>query len=145
MSLKNKLAFSLLTFIATLTLWFVSKSPSNDLDFAKAFQLLPSASLKGDDLIIHNLRDFRYQPNGDIAQANYRTQRFQLSQLSNTWLGLSHFHEGGLAHVFLSFEFSAKEGSKDYLVISIEARLRQDQANYSPAVGLFRQYNKMLV
>lgn len=61
--------------------------------------------------------------------------------MKQVWYGISHFSDYGLAHVFLSFEFT----NQQYLVLSIEARLQQSDDSYHPIQGLFRQYTKTLV
>ncbi|MCK5880857.1 MAG: DUF4105 domain-containing protein, partial [Sinobacterium sp.] len=92
-------------------------------------------------------RDFRYAHNdggeGDkVLQARYIQKNYNISTLKQLWYGISHFDDYGLAHVFLSFEF---EGDA-FLVVSIEARLEEDQqSGYNPVLGLFRQYQKTVV
>lgn len=87
-----------------------------------------------------NLRDFRYRTDGSIAAADYREARFAVADLRRIWFGISHFGGYGFAHTFLSFEFADEQ----YLVASVEARMRPDQ-NYHPLFGLIRQYNKIVV
>lgn len=139
-------SFLAMAAIALLLAIFSSK-PSNELDFATAYKILPSATLEGDQLTIHKLRDFTYHSDGSIHAANYLDKNFSLNELTQVWLGISHFQAGGLAHIFLSFEFSANGSPADteYLSVSIEARLTQNDDHYSPVKGLFRQYTKTLV
>ena len=130
------LAFSLAIF---------SAKPSNDLSFAQGNKVLSSSTLQQGALNIHNVRDFRYNDDTSVKNTRYIDQTFLLSSLKQTWLGISHFHAGGLAHVFLSFEFTpSPDALPQYLVVSIEARLTEDQI-YSPIKGMFRQYTKIVV
>ncbi len=131
--------------LAVIVLWavFLSlKSPSNQANWQTQFQILPSIELGGDTISIKNVRDFRYNDDGTIREARYLDQHYQLSEFKNAWYGLSHFGKNGLAHVFMSFEFS---GDK-FLIVSIEARLEDKHVNgYSPIKGLFRGYHKTIV
>lgn len=134
-----------LLILITIVLWavFLSfKSPSNQANWQTQFKVLPSVELDGDTIIIKNVRDFRYNDDETIREVRYLDQRYQLSQFKQAWFGLSHFGKNGLAHVFMSFEFS---GDK-FLVVSIEARLEDKHVEgFSPIKGLFRQYTKTIV
>ena len=135
---------SLFTLIA-LCLWFVSlafKAPSNDANWQTQYRILPTVKLQEDTIHVSNVRDYRYNDNGSIAKVSYLNETYQLSEFKNAWFGLSHFGDYGLAHAFLSFEFSDSK----YLVVSIEARLEEKHAKgYDPIVGLFRGYTKTIV
>ena len=123
-------------------IYLASKSPSNDANWLTQVQVLPTIKLEGDTIHINNMRDFRYNENGSIAEANYLNETYKLSEFKNAWFGLSHFGKYGLAHVFLSFEFS----NQNYLVVSIEARLEEKHTDgYDPIKGLFRAYTKTIV
>ena len=119
-----------------------AKSPSNDKPWQTQFQRLPTIELDGDTLRVNNLRDFSYNADDTIAEARYLDQQYQLSQFKQAWFGLSHFGKNGMAHVFLSFEFSGNQ----FLVVSIEARLEEKHIDgYDPIKGLFRGYMKTVV
>ena len=133
--------FLIATLIALCFLWLFSLQPENDKDWQTAYENLPEISLTGDILTINNVRDFRYQANGEIDTANYQRRQYNISELTGLWFGLSHFAPLGLAHAFLSFEFKGN----DFLVVSIEARLEKHHNGYNPISGLFRQYNKTIV
>jgi uncharacterized protein DUF4105 len=100
-----------------------------------------AATVQGRTVTIKNIRDFRYSTNGSrVIEANYLEQSYSLDALERIWFGLSHFGPYGLAHSFLSFEFSDGE----YLVLSVEARQRPQQ-HYNPLLGLLREYTKIYV
>ena len=117
------------------------KTPTNDAKWQTQNRILPTIELEGDTIRVKNVRDYRYNDDRTIAQANYLDETYQLSKFKRAWFGLSHFGNYGLAHVFLSFEFSDNK----YLVVSIEARLEEKHPGYDPVVGLFRGYTKLLV
>ena len=129
----------LLTLIAWL-LYLSFKTPSNNANWQTQYQILPTVELNGDNISIKNVRDFRYHDDGSITQTNYVDNDYQLSQFKRAWYGISHFGDNNLAHVFISFEFE----NKQYLVVSIEARLEQEQT-YGPIKGVFRAFTKTVV
>ena len=126
------------------SLYWSALKPSHYGEWQVLQQRLPTVELgqdeRGEFYRIDNLRDFRYHPDGSIAQVEYRAARYAATDLQRIWLGISHFGGYGLAHTFLSFEFSNNE----FLAASVEARLRPGQS-YSPLMGLVRQYNKLIV
>lgn len=93
---------------------------------------------------IQGLRDFRYASPTQSKAIHYRHNTYNINQLKRCWLGISHFGHFGLAHVFVSFEFEQPTSEPEYLVFSVEARLRHSQ-QYNPIVGLFRQYERIIV
>lgn len=103
-------------------------------------QLPEVTSMDGRYFHINHLRDFRYHSTGEIRSADYKQASYDIDQLQDVWLGVSHFSGMGLAHAFVSFSFTDGQ----YLAVSFEARLRPEQ-EYSPVKGLLNQYPKMLV
>ncbi len=98
------------------------------------------AEVAGRSVTLHNVRNFRDDDAQQATSREYFSKTFDLDELERIWFGLSHFGPYGLAHSFLSIEFSDGE----YLGISIEARLRPGQV-YGPLKGLFRQYTKIYI
>lgn len=127
--------------IVIYMIWFSTRVPQQESEWKTAYQRLPDVRLTGDTLSINGLRDFRYDDDGNVILARYEDRRYTLSSLRKVWFGLSHFGENGLAHAFASFEFSDGQ----FLAISIEARLREDQHAYNPLAGAFREYTKFVV
>lgn len=140
--MRRKISFLILILLCLGLAFLFSKTPSNDANWQTQVKLLPTVRLEGDTIHINNIRNFRYNDDGSIAQANYLNETYQLSDFKQAWFGLSHFGNYGLAHVFLSFEFADNK----YLVVSIEARLEERHIEgYDPIVGLFRGYTKTIV
>ncbi|MFT4531066.1 MAG: hypothetical protein ACI81F_001883 [Thalassolituus oleivorans] len=123
----------------------IFKKARNDQQFQPQYERLPSVTIEGDRIEVKNFRDLRHLEDGSIGDFNYSDKHYALSELDSVWFGLSHFGDFGLAHAFVSFGFNGKEDSNNYLAVSIEARLRQDQKNYSPIKGLLRNYTKTIV
>lgn len=116
------------------------KKPTNNANWQDPYSILPSITLSGDSVEIRNIRDFRYDESQNISEKRYIGKQYLFSDLKDVWYGISHFGANGLAHVFLSFEFA----NNNYLAVSIEARLKTDQA-YGPIKGLLRNYTKTIV
>jgi len=109
------------------------QSPSNDRNWVQNHAVLPTVEYAGDILTVGNVRDFRYDETGAIIEPRYEDRRYDISQLTEVWYGISHFSKfDGLAHSFLSFGFADGQ----YLALSIEARRTVGQP-YDPLRGLF--------
>lgn len=125
-------------------LYWLALTASHDGDWLTLQARLPivtrSQDTHGEFYHIDNLRDFRYHADGSLASSRYFAEQYYPADLRQVWLGVSHFGGHGFAHTFLSFEFAEQQ----YLVVSVEARLKNGQS-YNPFLGLVRQYNKLMV
>ena len=127
------LALFLALVIAVLT-WYFSLEPSNNRDWVAENAVLPKASVDGNIVTVHNIRNFAYRTETDFTPAYY-VKRFDLGQLEAVDLVASYWMGPHIAHVFLSFAFAGGE----HLAISIEARKEKGEG-YSTINGFFRQY-----
>lgn len=141
MSHKRIVVLSIAVLLAAYSAYFFSRSAAQEGDWRTQYQRIPTVQVQGDTLTVAGMRDFRYAGDGAVAEARYIDKTFSLSALRGAWFGLSHFDCCGLAHAFVSFEFAEHQ----YLVVSIEARIRNDQAGYDPLAGMFRDYTKFVV
>ena len=142
MKLKIKVMFIILLIFFGVVLYLTLKAPTNSADWQTQYKVLPTVSMSGDVIQVTNLRDFRYNDNGTVAEIRYLDEEYQLSKFKQAWYGISHFSDKDFAHVFISFEFEDQK----YLVVSIEARLETKHVNgYSPVKGAFREFNKTVV
>lgn len=112
-----------------------ARQPSHDRDWKSEYAVLPQAFFEGEQLTVHNLRNFTYNPDGSVLEARYEDRSYDLSKLESLWYGISHFFDYGLAHTFVSFGF--RDGQ--YLTISVEARQAKGQS-YHPLRGLLHEY-----
>jgi len=125
-------AFAVL-FVGLLA-WYGTLQPSNDRDWQTDVALLPHASVDGDEITVHNIRNFAYRTETDYTPAYY-DKRFRLSELEGVDLIAVYWMGPAIAHTFLSFAFSGG----DHLAISIETRKEKGE-DYSTLKGFFRQY-----
>lgn len=115
-------------------------TPSNHRRWEPKLAVLPFAELHGDQLTVRNIRHCEYLSDRDYIVRHY-DKTFDLNRLSSVDFMVVPFKNApSLAHTMLSFGF----GDSDYLAVSVEARLEEDQ-KYSPIRGLMRQYELMYV
>jgi hypothetical protein len=127
------LAGYLVLFAVLLWRWY-GIQPANDLDWQAETARLSSATIAGDQVTLHNIRNFDYRSETDFTPAYY-DQTFDLRQIASVDLIASYWMGPAIAHVFLSFGFD----SGHHVAISIEAR-RERTERYSSVKGFFRQY-----
>lgn len=114
--------------------------PSNDRDWATDQALLPYADIEGNNVTIHNIRNFSYKTTDDYTPAYY-DKTFDLEKIKNVYFIVEPFSGyAGAAHTFLSFEF---EGD-NFVSISVEIRKEKGES-FSAGEGLLRQYELMYV
>jgi Domain of unknown function (DUF4105) len=119
---------------AGLVILWSSIEPTNDRDWPPEVAVLPSATIAGDRVIVHNIRNFDYRSETDSTPAYY-DKSFDLGELRSVDIVTSYWMGPAIAHVFVSFGFTGD----DYLAISIEVRKPKGEA-YSTLKGFFRQY-----
>lgn len=126
--------------IASLLLFLATQKPSHDRDWELGQEKLPRILIKGDRIMVENLRDFHWTGPFE-AQPNYIDAEYSLDQMRTVDVVISHFDEfEGLAHIFLSFGFS--DGR--HVSISIETR-REAGETFSPWLGMLRQFEIIYV
>jgi hypothetical protein len=119
---------------ACVVVWWETLRPSNDRDWQPEVAVLPYATINGDLVTVHNIRNFDYRSQTDFIPAWY-DKTFDISKLESLDFIAVYWMGPAIAHTFLSFGF--KGGS--YLAISIETR-REKREGYSTIKGFFRQY-----
>ena len=110
-----------------------SVKPSNDRDWQTEVAVLPYATINGDLVTVHNIRNFDYRTETDFTPAYY-DRTFDLRRLDRVDLMASYGMGPNIAHIFLSFGFG-----DDHLPMSIEVRKTRSK-EYSTLQGFFRQY-----
>jgi uncharacterized membrane protein YhaH (DUF805 family) len=128
-----------LALFAALLVWFFAIEPSNARDWQTDVAVLPYATIDGDVVTMHNIRNFDYRSERDYIPAYY-DKRFDLAKLEGVDLVASYWMGPAIAHTFVSFAFAGG----DHLAISIETRKEKSEA-YSTIKGFFRQYELFYV
>jgi hypothetical protein len=125
-------------FAVVLVGWF-SMAPSNHRNWQPDVAVLPYATIDGDAITIHNIRNCDYRTEADCT-VQYDDKTFHLSRLRSFDLFLSDWGLKAIVHTLVSFGFD--DGR--YLCISIETRKEVGEA-YSTIKGFFRQYELFYV
>lgn len=123
-----------LGFFSIIVCWFLLIPASNDRDWLPDMAKLSWAEIDGDQITVHNIRNFDYRSETDYTPAYY-DKRFDLRQLEAVDVVAVYWMGPAIAHVFLSFGFAGG----DHLAVSIEARKEKGEG-YSTLKGFFRQY-----
>jgi hypothetical protein len=129
---RTLLAF-LIGFTVLLTLYFQIPA-SNDRDWQADVAVTPYATLNGDLVSIHGVRNFDYRTAADFTP-RWETRTYELSKLDSADIIAVYWAGKAIAHVMVSFGFAGK----DYLTMSIETRKEKGES-YSTLAGFFRQY-----
>jgi hypothetical protein len=124
---------SILLFALLVACWRTI-APSNDRDWQPENAVLAYASITGDRITLHNIRNFDYRTATDFTP-RYYDHTFDLRELSSVDLFASYWMGPAIAHVFLSFGFT--DGI--HVAISIEARSERGES-FSSVKGFFRQF-----
>jgi len=122
-----------------LLVWWQGIEPSNDRDWRAEESRLPYATIDGDLVTVHNIRNFDYRSESDFSPA-YLERRYDLRQLKGIDLAAVYWMGPAIAHIYLSFVFA----DQPPLAISIEARKERGEG-YSSLAGFFRQYELFYV
>ena len=122
-----------------LLAWWSTIKPSNDREWKPEVAVLPNATFDGDQVTVHNIRNFDYRTEADFTPAYY-DKTFDLRRLESVDLVASYWAGPAIAHIFLSFGF----GGGDQLAISIERRDERGEG-YSTIKGLFKQFELFYV
>lgn len=134
--IRRGLPFALPVFAVALLaigLWWNSLKPSNERDWQPEVARLAYATINGDLVTVHNIRNFDYRTETDFTPAYY-DRTYDLQTLDSVDLVAVYWMGPAIAHLLLSFGFG-----DDHLAISIEARKEKGEG-YSSAKGFFRQY-----
>jgi hypothetical protein len=116
-----------------LLLWWRTLVPSNDRDWPDDVARLAYATIDGDRVTFHDVRNFDYRSESDFTPAWY-DRTYSLSALDQVDLVACYWMGPAIAHVLLSFGFG-----DEHLAISIEAR-RERGEGFSLVGGFFKQF-----
>ena len=119
--------------LVAIGVWWSSLKPSNERDWQPEVAKLAYATIDGDLVTVHNIRNFDYRTETDFTPAYY-DRTYDVRKLDSVDLVAVYWMGPAIAHLFLSFGFG-----DDHLAISIEARKEKGEG-YSSAKGFFRQY-----
>jgi len=123
----------LVIFAAIVALWLQIPA-SNDREWQPEVALAPYATIKGDIVTIHGVRNFEYRTDTDF-DPRWEDRTYDLKDLDSADLIAVYWAGKAIAHIMMSFGFRGK----NYLAVSIETR-KENGESYSTLAGFFRQY-----
>lgn len=135
---KN-LALTVCALFGVVLFWWLRLEPSNERDWQPDVAVLPWAEVRGEEVLLHNVRAVQYRTRTDYTVAHYDTA-VSLDDLRGVDLFVVYWGSPLIAHTMLSFRF----GEDTYVCFSIEARKTRDK-QYSAIKSFFRQYELTVV
>ena len=127
-----------LAFVALL-IWWSTIRPSNEGDWQADVARLAQVEVRGEQLIVHNVRNFDWRTESDFTP-RYVDRTYDLSALRGVDVFMSYWGSPAIAHTIMSWQFD----NAPPLAISIETRKRKGQ-EYSAVKGFFKQYEIIYV
>lgn len=131
---RGRTALGALAVFGILVFLFLWIAASNERDWQPEVAVTPYATINGDMITIHNVRNFDYRTETDF-DARWEKRTYNLSKLDSADIIAVYWAGKAIAHVMVSFGFAGK----DYLTVSIETRKEKGES-YSTLAGFFRQY-----
>jgi hypothetical protein len=135
---RRTLAVFLVVFIM-LVGWHVLIPASNHRDWQPEVAVTPWATVEGDMVTVHGVRNFDYRTETDFT-SRWEVRRYDLRALDSVDLLAVYWAGKAIAHIMVSFGF----GGADYLAFSIETRKERGEG-YSTVAGFFKQYELVYV
>jgi hypothetical protein len=119
--------------------WWTWIPASHNRVWEKEVARAPYATIKGNLVTVHNIRNFTYRTEKDFDSHHY-DKTFDLEKLDSVDLIAVYWMGDAIAHIMMSFGFEGK----DYLAFSIETRKEQGE-EYSTIKGFFKQYELIYI
>ena len=135
---RRTLAVFLVVFVGIVA-WWVTIPASNHRMWQADVALLPYATVKGEQVTIHNIRNLNYRTETDF-DVRYYDKTFDLGRLQSVDLIAVYWMGDAIAHVMVSFGFQ----EQDFVTFSIETRKELGE-EYSTLKGFFKQYELIFV
>lgn len=124
---------------AVVMIWWFSQKPRHDRVWQPDVAELPWAEIKGDEIVLHNLRNCDYRTETDYTP-RWETRTVRLSQLTGVDLFINYWGSPWMAHPIASFQFA----DAPPVCFSIETR-KEEGESYSAIGGLYRQYELICI
>ncbi|HAR95356.1 MAG TPA: hypothetical protein DCR97_05260 [Deltaproteobacteria bacterium] len=135
---RRTLVWFLVVF-AGIVVWWTTIPASNTRHWEREVGREPYATIEGNSITIHDIRDFRYRTEKDF-DAVYYDKTFDLTKLDSADLIAVYWMGDAIAHIMITFGFQGK----DFITFSIETRKEQGE-EYSTIKGFFKQYELIYV
>jgi hypothetical protein len=128
-----------LAVFAGIIVWWIQIPASNDRNWQRDVTATPYATIQGDEVTVHNIRNLNYRTETDF-DVRYYDKTFDLKKLDSVDLLAVYWMGDAIAHIMISFGFQGN----DYIAFSIETRKEQGE-DYSTIKGFFKQYELIYI
>jgi len=129
----------LLAAMLPVSYWWSSIKPSNDREWAVDVAHGVTATIAGDQITLHNVRNFQWRTTEDFDPI-WQTGQYDLASLQSVDLLNSVWSNLAIAHTLVSFGFA--DGR--HVVFSAEIRKEQGEA-FSEIGGFFKEFELVLI
>ncbi len=119
--------------------WWRSLKPSNERQWADDVAHTSHGEVRGDEVTLHNVRNFRWRSNTDYEQ-RWETRRYDLRQLRSVDMITSYWSSRAIAHLLFSFGFA--DGQQ--VVFSVEIRRERGEV-YNEIGGFFKEFELSVI
>jgi hypothetical protein len=124
---------------ALVLAWWLTLQPGNTRAWQPDVAQEPWASVEGDTVTLHNVRNCDYRTETDYTP-RWETRTVRLSQITGMDLAINYWGSPWMAHPLVSFQFA----DTPPVVMSIETRKTIGET-YSAIGGLYRQFELIYV
>jgi hypothetical protein len=124
---------------AVIVSWWLMIPASNTRNWEREVARAPYATMNGNLITIHDIRNFHYRTEKDFDVAYY-DKTFDLTKLDSADLMAVYWAGDAIAHIMMSFGFQ----NRDFVAFSIETRKEQGE-DYSTIKGFFKQYELVYI
>ena len=121
------------------TLWWVTLRPKSARVWVADNAHQATASIGGDILTVHNLRNFNWHSRREITPS-WETRHYDLAKLTRLDLLACYWAGPHMAHMIVSFGFT----NASPLAFSIETR-RETTEQWSSLAGFFKAYELIII
>lgn len=132
-------ALAFCTCTVPVFLWWLTLTPRNDRRWQPDMEKTSWAEISGDQITLHNFRNTDRRTTDDFTP-RWETRSFRLSALKGLDFFMVYWGSPHICHTMITFDF----GVEGRVCASIEARREQNE-DYSPLAGAFRQYELIYV
>jgi hypothetical protein len=131
---RKRTLVGFIAIFAVIVAWWLNIPASNTREWQPDVAVLPYATIQGNLVTLHNIRDLKYRTETDYDVRHY-DKTFDLNRLDAVDLLAIYWMGDAIAHVMISFGFQ----EKDFVAFSIETRKEKGEG-YSTLMGFFKQY-----
>jgi len=124
---------------ALVYVWYALIPASTDRVWLPDVARAVSVDFDGDQVTIHNVRNFRYRSESDYDEV-WETRTYDLSTIRSLDLYFSYWGSRDIAHSMFSFGFE----NGDYLAVSVETR-KEVGETYDPLRSMFKRFELIYI